>query len=175
MKTIINSCIATRYHDFCMGHRVVGHEGKCRHLHGHNYRITFAVRPKVSDLSLPNSERSGKMALDHVGRVLDFSVIKSTLCNWIEEHWDHKFMAWNEDALINAMCTATPELYCDEEQREQFLDSLVFVHFNPTAENIAQYFIEIGNELLQEHHCELAWVELSETRKCGVRVETSNQ
>ena len=30
-----------RYHDISMGHRVVGHESKCRHLHGHNYRIHF--------------------------------------------------------------------------------------------------------------------------------------
>lgn len=39
MKTIQTA--AHRYHDICMGHRVVGHEGKCRHLHGHNYRIHF--------------------------------------------------------------------------------------------------------------------------------------
>ena len=32
---------ATRYHDICAGHRVYGHEGKCSHFHGHNYRIYF--------------------------------------------------------------------------------------------------------------------------------------
>jgi 6-pyruvoyltetrahydropterin/6-carboxytetrahydropterin synthase len=30
-----------RYHDISCGHRVHGHEGKCRHLHGHNYRVHF--------------------------------------------------------------------------------------------------------------------------------------
>lgn len=30
----------TAYHDISCGHRVYGHESKCAHLHGHNYRIT---------------------------------------------------------------------------------------------------------------------------------------
>lgn len=33
---------AERYLDIITGHRVVGHENKCRHLHGHNQRIHFA-------------------------------------------------------------------------------------------------------------------------------------
>ncbi len=48
---------AERYHDISCGHRVCGHENKCKHLHGHNYRIHFKV--------------SGQ-GLDDIGRVLDF-------------------------------------------------------------------------------------------------------
>ena len=59
-----------RYHDISMGHRVVGHESKCRHLHGHNYRIHFIC-------TAPE--------LDGVGRVIDFSEIKERLCQWLEE------------------------------------------------------------------------------------------
>ena len=32
---------AERYHDISCGHRVVGHESKCRWMHGHNYRFHF--------------------------------------------------------------------------------------------------------------------------------------
>ena len=32
-----------RSHEICAGHRVVGHESKCRHLHGHNYKFHFKV------------------------------------------------------------------------------------------------------------------------------------
>src|SRR5690606_40371968 len=53
--------LAERYHDISCGHRVVGHEGKCRFLHGHNYRIHFTVAADQ---------------LDEIGRVVDFSVIK---------------------------------------------------------------------------------------------------
>ena len=58
---------AQRYHDISCGHRVHGHESKCAHLHGHNYRAHGKVHPVV--------------ALDVVGRVLDFSVVKARLCD----------------------------------------------------------------------------------------------
>jgi 6-pyruvoyltetrahydropterin/6-carboxytetrahydropterin synthase len=67
--------IAERYHDISCGHRVVGHENKCRHLHGHNYRIHFSIEAEE---------------LDKVGRVMDFSVIKAKLCQWLEDCFDHK-------------------------------------------------------------------------------------
>ena len=76
---------ATRYHDISCGHRVVGHEGKCQYLHGHNYRIHFTCTAE---------------SLDTVGRVIDFSVIKSKLCMWLEDNWDHMFLAWDEDEVI---------------------------------------------------------------------------
>jgi len=67
---------ATRYHDFCAGHRVHGQGGKCENLHGHNYRVHFDIRAS-----------EGFENTDDVGRVLDFSVIKSILCEWLEENW----------------------------------------------------------------------------------------
>ena len=68
---------ATRYHDISCGHRVSGHESKCQFLHGHNYRFHFTVEGSK---------------LDALGRVMDFGVIKSILCEWLEENWDHKFL-----------------------------------------------------------------------------------
>ena len=37
-----------RYHDFCAGHRVYGHENKCAHLHGHNYRVEVEIRGEIA-------------------------------------------------------------------------------------------------------------------------------
>ena len=81
---------ATRFHDFSCGHRVVGHEGKCKYLHGHNYRVHFTVTMKQS------LDEAGR-ALDSVGRVLDFSAINSRLCQWLEREWDHKMLLWEKD------------------------------------------------------------------------------
>ena len=121
---------ATRYHDFSCGHRVVGHEGKCRYFHGHNYRVTFSVEAKE---------------LDEVGRVVDFSVIKSHLCNWLEDNWDHKFLA--------------------EEL------GIVKVPFNPTAENMGLHLItEIGPGMLGGMGVALVKVIVEETRKCSAEV-----
>lgn len=131
---------AERYHDISCGHRVVGHEGKCRFLHGHNYRIHFTVS---SD------------ALDDIGRVVDFSVIKSQLCQWLEEHFDHKFLIWEEDDLLEQLQALSPE-------------SLVIVPFNPTAENIARYLVEtVGPQQLKEYPVKLIACRVEETAKCS--------
>ncbi len=131
---------AERYHDISCGHRVVGHESKCKHLHGHNYRIHFAIVAEE---------------LDGVGRVLDFSVIKETLCMYLEREWDHKMLIWTEDPLLPALRELDPEGIC-------------VVPFNPTAENMASYLLHtVGPRLLAPHHCRLHTCRIEETRKCS--------
>ena len=137
---------ATRYHDFSAGHRVVGHENKCRHLHGHNYRVHFHV--------------SG--GLDDLGRVMDFGVIKSKLCAWLENSWDHKMILSEEDPYI--IIFDGTDVWKD----------LVLVPFNPTAENMAKYLLEhVGPILLRGTHVTLVKVDIEETRKCSASAELS--
>jgi len=146
---------ANRYHDISVGHRVVGHEGKCRHLHGHNYRVHFEV-------VAPD--------LDKVGRVLDFGVIKSRLCMWLEEMWDHKFLAWEEDKLIQALNCVPLDVESDHypANTQMLQESIVFVPFNPTAENMAKFLVdEIGPIQLEGTGCTLTRVIIEETRKCS--------
>ena len=129
---------AVRYHDFSYGHRVYGHEGKCKYLHGHNGRMHFIIQGN----------------LDVVGRVIDFSVIKKVLCAWLEENWDHKFLIWQNDSIWTKLRMVEPM-------------GIVLVPFNPTAENMAKYMLEeIGPELLKPYAVELVKVIMEETRKC---------
>jgi 6-pyruvoyltetrahydropterin/6-carboxytetrahydropterin synthase len=134
---------ANRYHDICCGHRVVGHESKCKNLHGHNYRFHFSVEP------YPKHE------LDTVGRVIDFSVIKTTLCDWLERCWDHKFLIWEKDPFKWDLID---------------LDAgIVVVPFNPTAENIAEFFtLSVAPSLLVGTGTRLVELTIEETRKCSV-------
>lgn len=144
---------ANRYHDISVGHRVVGHESKCRHLHGHNYRVHFEV---VAD------------ELDSIGRVLDFSVIKSKLCMWLEDNWDHKFLASAKDPVIDGLIRAAVISNMKEEHFDLFNGSLVLTPFNPTAENMAQFLVEvIGPQQLEGTGCILQKVVIEETRKCS--------
>lgn len=130
---------AERYHDISTGHRVYGHESKCAHLHGHNYRVHFTVEG----------------TLDSIGRVMDFSVIKSKLCMWLEDNWDHKFLVWKEDPWADTLLDLDPE-------------GLVGVDFNPTAENMADYLIKvIGPKQLEGTGVVLTHVRIEETRKCS--------
>lgn len=143
---------ANRYHDISVGHRVHNHESKCAHLHGHNYRVHFEVVAP---------------ALDAVGRVMDFSVIKSRLCEWLEQEWDHKFLAWREDPFMQQIFTTLPGRV-DFGAAAMFQESIIWVPFNPTAENMAEYLVEdVGPRQLEGTGCTLQRVVIEETRKCS--------
>ena len=135
----------TRYHDISCGHRVYGHESKCARLHGHNYRVTFTLTG------------TNGTSLDSLGRVIDFGVIKSTLCAWLELNWDHNFILWDQDPAVATL---------------KVLDStVVTVPFNPTAENLGQYLLDVVGPLqLEGTGAELIEVDVQETRKCSATV-----
>ena len=158
-----------RYHDICAGHRVVGHEGKCQHLHGHNYRIHFTCTMDTGNRSRELGIPEIHLELDDIGRVIDFSVVKEKLCMWIENNWDHKFLHWEADPLIGMLYAGIRGVddlhYTDEEV--QFTESLVSLPFNPTAENLAQYLVDVvGPVQLDGTGVVLTHVLIEETAKC---------
>jgi len=137
--SITNGVItATRTHEICAGHSVWGHEGKCAHLHGHNYKFHLVCAAHT---------------LDHIGRVLDFSQIKTLLCAWLEENWDHKFLLWEQDPRLRALM---------EIDR-----TVVAVPFNPTAENMARHLVCcVGPMQLFGTGVQLVETIIEETGKC---------
>lgn len=140
MKTFT---VISREHSICCGHTVTGHEGKCRHLHGHNYKIDIIV---------------GAPELDDLGRVLDFSVIKSECCDWLERHWDHKFLIWFKDPRRTKLKDMDP-------------DGVVVVPFNPTAENMAAFLVVKFQELLRKYDgVHVRSIRVHETDKCSAMV-----
>ena len=132
---------AIRFHDISVGHTVTGHESKCAHLHGHNYRVHFKIKPVET--------------LDSVGRVIDFSVIKTQLCVWLEQFWDHKFLIWREDPRFEKLMAIDP-------------DGVRGVAFNPTAENMANYLLEKVGPTFLPPSVKLVEVKIEETYKCSV-------
>lgn len=161
----------TRYHDISCGHRVVGHEGKCRHLHGHNYRITFFCAPALEPDESNREEWMGaaplvRRKLDDVGRVIDFGEIKTRLCQWLEDNWDHKFLVWQRDGLVAELRPAGQPTAVSN----LLLNSLVWVPFNPTAENMAQYLVDVvGPKQLEGTGVALIGCKVDETRKCSAQ------
>lgn len=147
---------ATRHHDFSYGHRIAGHENKCASLHGHNGRVEFTC------------DCAGG-SLDSLGRVLDFSVINSRLCQWVEASWDHKFLLWTRDPLVEELCRA--EAWGGPMLTDVIIPSIVQVPFNPTAENMAAYLLNtVGPRALEGTDARLVRVTLHETRKCSATV-----
>lgn len=151
-----------RYHDISCGHRVYGHESKCSGLHGHNYRITFLARGEE---------------LDSLGRVTDFGVLASKLCQWLEDNWDHRMLLWECDPLCKFREIGIVEGTTRAETlavREAFAAFLP-LSFNPTAENMAQHLLTVvGPIQLAGTGVYLAGVKVEETRKCSAIAELDN-
>ena len=138
---MITECV--RMLKFDAGHRVVNHESKCRTLHGHEYRAEIFARAKE---------------LDHLGRVIDFSVIKSKIGSWIEENWDHNMIIWSEDPNL-------PLLQQCDGAKKPFV-----TEFNTTAENLAAYLLKKANELLASDGVTITKIKLWETQNSYVEV-----
>lgn len=133
---------------FCAGHRLLGHEGKCANLHGHNY---------VAEIYVSGSE------VDEVGRVVDFAVINQLFKGWIDDNWDHGMILASEDTnAIEAMAQVEP-------------NKVFPLPYHPTAENIARYLLtEVGPKLLasvQGYELKLTKVVIWETEKSSATAE----
>ncbi|MCX7403738.1 MAG: 6-carboxytetrahydropterin synthase [Planctomycetia bacterium] len=105
---------------FCAGHRLYQHESKCAFFHGHNYRVDVEV-----------AGASGGTEVDSIGRIVDFSMIKKRMLGWLDDNWDHSFLVFAEDAnALAAIRMVQPTKY-------------FVMPYNPTAENMARYLLEV--------------------------------
>lgn len=100
---------------FSAGHRLMGHEGRCANIHGHNYLAEFHVTGDE---------------LDSVGRIVDFSVLEQRLGSWIEDNWSHACVLYREDD------EARKALSMVESQKLYLLDA------NPSVENMALHLLQ---------------------------------
>jgi 6-pyruvoyltetrahydropterin/6-carboxytetrahydropterin synthase len=101
-----------------MAHRLPDHNGGCRNVHGHSYRmwVELAGEPNTNDRSSSQ------------GMVLDYFELKKIVDPLVAEI-DHAFLCDRSDTLIVT-----------------FLESsglkAVYVDFPTTAENVAKWFFE---------------------------------
>jgi 6-pyruvoyltetrahydropterin/6-carboxytetrahydropterin synthase len=148
----------TRRIQFCSGHRLLNHESKCAHLHGHNY-VAFITCQAAK--------------LDEVGRVIDFSCIKEAIGGWIDQNWDHGFILHREDPNVLMMMSADlgrlPQTVEGAVAKIR-AQKLYLMDRNPTAENMAAYLLYIGNQLLEGYGVKVVKVVLFETENCYAEV-----
>lgn len=95
--------------EFCYGHRLLGHAGRCRHPHGHNAVAEVEVRTA---------------ALDSRDMVCDFGDLRRIVGAWVDRELDHKMILSRDDPLVGAL-RALGEPVC-------------VIDANPTAERIAR-------------------------------------
>jgi 6-pyruvoyltetrahydropterin/6-carboxytetrahydropterin synthase len=98
---------------FCYGHRLLNHQGGCRHLHGHN--ATAVIRLDSEDL-------------DQLGMVVDFGDIGAYVKSWLNAEIDHNLLLHADDPLLPLLQQAGERVYVMAQ--------------NPTAENVARLIFE---------------------------------
>ncbi len=119
------------------GHRLVNHESKCRNVHGHRYVFEVCC-------SSP--------ALDPVGRVVDFGIVKAQVGAWLDDHLDHGFIYEIGDPVGITL---------------QGMGQKVFEMVTPpTAENLSELVFNVAVTLLESNGLLVEWVRCHETPNC---------
>lgn len=100
---------------FDAAHILTNHEGLCKNLHGHTYRVDISAR---ANLSNPDD------------MVIDFKDLKHIATEMIVDRFDHAF-------IYNTSSEGEREIAAVVERHGM---RTVALPFRSTAENLAQYF-----------------------------------
>ncbi len=114
------SITVTKEINFCAAHRLVGYQGPCKNIHGHNYKVFITLRRNPLD--------PGAALLDKLGLVIDFKVIKEKIKTWIDNELDHAL-------IINENDTALHKFAINSSMKHFIMPS------NATAENLAKLIL----------------------------------
>jgi len=144
---------------FAYGHRVAGHESKCRSLHGHNAVVVVTAVP---DTSLDN--------LDNLGRVVDFSVLKSKIGKWIDDNWDHAMILWKEDDAARSAMSMFDRVEREKTESIGWASKVYGLPSSPTAENMAAYLLAKCKELMAGSGARVIRIRVEETENCSATV-----
>ena len=142
--------IKTQLRDFSAAHRLIkDYQGKCRHLHGHDYRVFLTF-------SSPE--------LDHHDFVTDFSDIKALCCQWVTDNWDH-------GTLISSNDVPLLEFVRSNNQKHFIFED----GSNTTVEVLSHHLYKILNPMIEENltkknaGIKLVEVEIWETQNACAR------
>lgn len=122
MKTENATFEITKSHTLCIAHRLRDHKGKCKNLHGHNYKVEYVFR------------RKNKHVLGTNGMVIDFGTIKTILISKIEDRYDHSTFLQGSD-----LCQIAEGM------------KVIRLYVPPTSEYIAGMLLQEANTFLWNH------------------------
>lgn len=107
-------------HTFAAAHRLHGHKGKCKNIHGHNYKAT---------IELQNFEFDGW----ETDMVMDFYDVKKIVADVIDSNFDHKIILQHHDKHTD-QTTSDMNIY--------------WMQNRPTTENLARRIFDLVNDAL---------------------------
>lgn len=141
------SIYVTKEFQWDMAHMLAEHQGLCKNVHGHTYKMQVTVTRK-SDSLISGSGASN-------GMVIDFKDLKTIVKGKIVEPLDHAFIYWSQ----------SPDPV--EHQIAKLLmqnDRKVYqVNYRPTAEEMVLDFFDILNQELEQYQVKVVSVKVWET------------
>lgn len=120
---------ATKEYSWAMAHMLDGHEGLCKNLHGHEYKLQVTVARIGAEL-----ETSGPAK----GMIVDFKELKEIVNRLIVSPLDHATMVYSMSADPFEIELRALLLRYKKKRYD--------VKYRPTAENMAKDFFAILNE-----------------------------
>lgn len=97
---------------FCYGHRLMGHPGKCRHVHGHSVKASISVSAST---------------LNDQGMVCDFADIGSLALSYIDTVLDHNLLLHRDDPLVPALQKGGERfMLLDEHPTAEYLAKMIY-------------------------------------------------
>lgn len=130
--------------EFDTGHRVIGHQDKCKFLHGHRFVLKITAKSKE---------------LNELGMVVDFGELKQIMKEWIDKNFDHTVILYDKDKELGEWIS------------EYTGQKIYYLAANPTAENIALHLKkDIIPTLFDKKPFEVIKVKLHETPNAFVEV-----
>ncbi|MDQ7089757.1 MAG: 6-carboxytetrahydropterin synthase [Methylococcales bacterium] len=115
-------------------HRLLHHTGKCQHVHGHSGEAIIELAS--------NSLNSNCF-------VMDFGDVKAPIKQWIDDYWDHAYLANENDVLLPALRAEGMRVYTFPQE--------------PTAEIMAKTLFEQAGILDLPPEVVLTCVTIQET------------
>jgi len=119
--------------EFSIAHRLMRHEGKCRFLHGHNYRVELTAYGNIGDN----------------GFVVDFAELKKL--KHVVERWDHKVVLKIDDPLAGVLIEGG------------FREHVFIIHQDPTVEVLALHWFAEMKECFEHESARLDSLRVWET------------
>ena len=120
----------TKQFKFETGHALYGHDGLCKNLHGHSYKLDVTI------IGIPvNDPKDAKN-----GMVIDFSDLKTIVNKEIVDPFDH--------ATVLNVSSPHKEIADEMEKRGH---KVIRVKYQPTSEMMVLDFVDIIQAKLPNH------------------------
>lgn len=130
---------------FDAGHRIVNHKGGCGNVHGHLWFGTLSFSYETNSMEDPE-----------LGYSIDFTEIKRIGLQFIEDFFDHGYIANPKDYMANVL---------KEHNSKTWLMSLNGdnIFCNPSVENMSKEIFLIMNLLFENRGIKIESVTMHET------------